>query len=123
MKINESKIVRTSPIGELPNGKVTVHLSNDLDSNESIWVAKDQENKVMYLLNHAVAFFPFPSWGMELPLQQKVDLLPYRGQTPDDAEFTVCKEAYDIYKEYINEETHEFDTERFLEDQSKPKES
>lgn len=66
MKLIKSTIKRDKPIGELPHGKVTITMEGT--DAESIWVAKDEENKVMYLLNHALMFYPVPSWGMELPL-------------------------------------------------------
>ena len=53
----------------------------------------------MYLLNHAIMFYPFPTWGMELPLQDEIDLFPYRGESTDDTEFTVCEEAYEVLKD------------------------
>lgn len=60
---------------------------------EGIWVAKDEENKVMYLLNHALMFHPLPSWGMELPLCDEIDLHKYRGDKFEDTDMTVCEEA------------------------------
>ena len=112
MKIKKSTIARTSSIGELPAGKITISLNGS--EKEGIWVAKDEENKVMYLLNHAIMFYPFPTWGMELPLQDEIDLFPYRGESIDDTEFTVCEEAYEVLKQFINEETNEFDVDMFI---------
>ena len=112
MKIKKSTIARTSSIGELPAGKITISLNGS--EKEGIWVAKDEENKVMYLLNHSVMFYPFPSWGMELPLQDEIDLFPYRGESTDETEFTVCEEAYEVLKQFINEETNEFDVDMFI---------
>ena len=112
MKIKKSTIVRTSSIGELPAGKITISLNGS--EREGIWAAKDEENKVMYLLNHAFMFYPFPSWGMELPLQDEIDLFPYRGESTDDTEFTVCEEAYEVLKQFINEENNEFDVDMFI---------
>ena len=112
MKIKKSTIARTFSIGELPAGKIVVTLKGS--EREGIWVAKDEENKVMYLLNHAIMFYPFPSWGMELPLQDEIDLFPYRGESIDDTDFTVCEETYDVLKQFINEENNEFDVDMFI---------
>lgn len=72
---------------------------------ESIWVAKDAENKVMYLLNHALMFYPVPSWGMELPLTSgSIDLHKYRGDTFEETQFTVCEEAYNGLSDFLDEE-------------------
>ncbi len=116
MKIRKSKIQRSSPIGELPENKVRLTCGDD--SPESIWVAEDKENNVMYLLNHAVCFFPYPSWGMELPLQDSIDVFKYRGETPDDTDITVCEEAYEYFKKFIKKDD-EFDCEAYLEDQKR----
>ena len=112
MKIKKSTIARPFSIGELPAGKITINLKGA--ERESIWAAKDEKNKVMYLVNHSVMFYPFPSWGMELPLQDEIDLFPYRGESTDETEFTVCEEAYEILKQFINEETDEFDVDMFV---------
>lgn len=99
MKIHLSKIERPEgfEIGSLPKGKC--HLTCNNEDAENIWVAKDEENKVMYLLNHALNMYPFPSWGMELPLRSSFDIGEIRGETPDDTEFSVCPEVYKAFKE------------------------
>lgn len=103
MKLIKSTIKRDKPIGELPQGKVSITMQGE--DKEVIWVAKDEENKVMYLLNHAFMFYPVPSWGMELPLQSgPVDLYQYRGDKFEDTKFTVCEEAYDGLAEFLDEE-------------------
>ena len=112
MKIKKSTIVRPFSIDELPAGKIIINLKGA--EREGIWVAKDEENKVMYLLNHSVMFYPFPSWGMELPLQDEIDLFPYRGESTDETEFTVCEETYELLKQFIDEETNEFDVDMFI---------
>ena len=45
MKLIKSTIKRDKPIGELPHGKVTITMEGT--DAESIWVAKDEENKVI----------------------------------------------------------------------------
>ena len=112
MKIRKSKIERNSSIGDLPKGKVRISIKGG--EIEYIWVAKDEDNKVMYLLNHAVMFYPFPSWGMELPLTNgTIDLYKYRGDSVKDTDITVCEETYNALKEFI-EEGDEFNTEKYL---------
>ena len=97
MKLIKSTIKRDKPIGELPQGKVSITIQGE--DKEVIWVAKDEENKVIYLLNHAFMFYPVPSWGMELPLQSgPVDLYQYRGDKFEDTKFTVCEEAKMVWK-------------------------
>ena len=59
-------------------------------------------------------FYPFPTWGMELPLQDEIDLFPYRGESIDDTEFTVCEETHEALKQFINEENNEFDVDMFI---------
>lgn len=107
------------PITELPHGRTRITCKGKLP--EGIWIAKDEENRVMYLLNHAIMFFPLPSWGMELPLKEEIDLYKYRGDKFEDLDITVCEEAYEALKEFINDKD-EFDHVAFLEKQSKTKE-
>ena len=83
MKLHKSQIKRKESISYLPLGKVKITMKGT--DPESIWVAVDEENKVMYLLNHALMFYPIPTWGMELPLtQDTIDLYKYRGDTFDE---------------------------------------
>ena len=112
MKIRKSKIERNSPIGDLPKDKVRISIKGK--GVENIWVAKDVDNKVMYLLNHALMFYPFPSWGMELPLTyDTIDLYKYRGDSIEDIDITVCEETYNALKEFI-EEGDELNIEKYL---------
>ena len=109
MKIHLSKIIRPEgfSIGEdLPKGKCILTCNNEDPETENIWVAKDDENKVMYLLNNSLHFYPFPSWGIELPLSEEFDISKIRGKTVDDTEFSVCLEVYNQYvdAELLNEE-------------------
>lgn len=103
MNIQKSTINKTL-IGNLPKSKVTITFKENGNSNgEGIWVAEDKENNLMYLLNHAVGFYPFPSWGMELPLKKEIDLMSYRGKTFEDTKYTLCEEAYNNVKEFLDE--------------------
>lgn len=83
---------------------------------ESIWVAMDEENKVMYLLNHSIAMFPYPSWGMELPLGKRVDINKHRNEDPNKTTIIVCKEAYKALEKYLKK-CGGFDFEKFREEQ------
>lgn len=112
MKLIKSKIKRDKPIGELPHGKVRITMLGG--QPENIWVAKDEENKVMYLTNHALMFYPMPSWGMELPLTSgSIDLHKYRGDTFEETQFTVCEETYNGLKDFLDEEGN-FDVEGYI---------
>lgn len=91
-----------------------VHISIKGKEGENIWVRKDPENDVMYLSNHAVMFYPMPSWGMELPLRDDIDLYPFRGDSPDDTVITVAPEAYDELKVFIKE-NDELDIDAYME--------
>lgn len=96
--------------GELEKGKARIYADND---GESIWVAKDRKNNVMYLMNHAVMFYPLPSWGMELPLSADLNMAPYRGESFDDYKPTVLPEVYEHFKKFIDEDNN-FDYEAYL---------
>lgn len=121
MFIRKSKIERTESIGELPKGKVSISMKGE--DIEGIWVAIDEENKVMYLLNHALMFYPMPSWGMELPLTRGIiDLHKYRGDSIDETDITVCEETYNHLKEFIGEDDL-FDHKRYIEFQNSKSES
>ena len=61
-------------------------------------------------------FYPLPSCGMELPLKEEIDLYKYRGDKFEDTDITVCEEAYEALKEFINGKD-EFDHVAFLEKQ------
>lgn len=112
MKLIKSTIKRDKSIGELPQGRVTITMQGE--DAESIWVAKDEENKVMYLLNHAFMFYPVPSWGMELPLTLgSIDLHKYRGDSFDETQFTVCEEAYNGLSDFLDKEGN-FDVEGYI---------
>ena len=92
----------SKPLEKMEQGKVRLTVNGE--DPENIWVARDHESKKMYLLNHALAFFPFPSWGTEFPLQNSIDVAEIRGESPDDTVLTVHKEAYDNMKKHLNEE-------------------
>jgi len=118
MKIHKSKI--ETPIESLPKGKARLTV-NGLDP-ENIWVAYDAPNGVMFLLNHALAFYPFPSWGTEWPLSSGVDVGVARGESFDDTEITMHAEAYEHMKEFINEDST-VDIDKYFEAQQKEDET
>lgn len=101
MKFYKSTIENTS-LSELEKGKVKLHVNNE--DVEGIWVAKDPENKKMYLLNHALAFYPVPSWGSEWDLASEINVAEVRGETPNDVVLTFHNDAYEHLKEFIDSE-------------------
>lgn len=65
-------------------------------------------------------FFPMPSWGMELPLCDSIDLYKYRGDSFDDTDITVCEETYNNLKaKGLIGDNDEFDCAAFIEMQRK----
>lgn len=114
MKIHKSKIERPSDFSmeNLELGQVRITMKGK--DPERIWVRKDPENKVMYLANHAVMFYPMPSWGMELPLCDEIDLHPYRGDKYEETEFTVIEETFENLKDFISEDDT-FDVKAYME--------
>lgn len=117
-KIYQSKIDRGGKTldellksGELEKSRARIHLDgNDV---ETIWVAQDKKNNVMYLMNHAVMFYPLPSWGMELPLSGDLNMTPYRGKSFDDYKPTVLPEAYEYLKQFVDEDNN-FDCDAYF---------
>lgn len=103
-------------IAELPKRKIILTDGPHDPIPESIWVAMDEENKKMYLLNHAIAMFPYPSWGMELPLQKSIDINNHRAKTPEQTVMIVCKEAYEALERYLDK-CGRLDFNKFQEDQ------
>lgn len=87
------KSTNETPLDSLPKGKARLTVNGD--DPENIWVAIDEVNKKMYLLNHALAFYPFPSWGSEWDLSKSLDVAEARGNHPDDTILTLHPEAYD----------------------------
>lgn len=85
---------------ELGKAKLTV---NGQDP-ENIWVKKDTAAGKMYLQNHSLAFYPFPSWGLELPIGSSFDVAEMRGESPDDTVMTVHSEAFDHIKQFLDED-------------------
>lgn len=120
MKIHLSKIERPEGFSiyeSLEKGKCD--LCCDGEDFESIWVAKDEANNVMYLLNNALNFYPFSSWGMELPLSKEFDILEIIGESVEDTEFSVCPEVYNQLKEMILlNDDDELDVEKYFEKMS-----
>ena len=116
MKIRKSSIKHNGSIRKLPIGKALIRCSTC--KPEYAWVAKDEKNKVMYLLNSLVSFHPIPSWGMEVPLGDDVDVTDYRGASTEFTDITVCSEMYKHLKPYISD-NDEFDYARFIKDEWK----
>ena len=91
-----------TPLDSLPKGKV--HLTCNGNDPEGIWVAKDEVNKKMYLLNHAVNFYPVPSWGSEWPLGSTLDVGEARGKNSDETVLTYHAEVYDDFSKFITDD-------------------
>lgn len=102
MYIRKSKIENVKPLESLPKGKAVITFNGS--DGENIWVAKDEENNVMYLLNHALGFYPMPSWGTELPLCETMDLGEMRGETIGDTDITAHPQAYEFCKRFLNDD-------------------
>lgn len=121
MKIHKSKI-NTTHLETLPKTKISISMEGD--GWESVWVAKDEEHRLYYLLNAPLMFYPMNAWGMELPMENNQDLHKYRGDSFDETEFTVAAEAYDhlVGEGLINIETDEFNVDKYFELINKPEE-
>jgi hypothetical protein len=98
---------------ELGKSKITVKDGTP----ENIWVKKDGD--VAYLQNHAFNFFPFPTWGMQIPNQSLFDATELRGESPDECTLTLHPEAYAtmLEREWIDAEGILLD--KYFEDQNK----
>lgn len=99
---------QTSKMESLP--EVKFNLVADGDS-EGIWAGQAEDHVV--LLNHALCFFPFPSWGVVLSsgnpagnLREKIDVTELRGESPDNTTLTLHPDAWAQYLEHgiIDEE-------------------
>lgn len=87
-----------SKIADLPTGKIRLHDKGE--DYETPWIAIDKENNKCYLLNHALHFYPFPSWGMELPYSESdnvpsVDVSSIKGDSPANAVWTIHPEGFE----------------------------
>lgn len=88
----------------VPTWKVNLQCAGE---SEGIWV-KQGEGEVV-LLNHALAFFPFPSWGTVIPstsnpkntsdIRERIDITSLRGNSPDETILMLHPEAWDQYIE------------------------
>ena len=63
--------------------------------NENIWVLKTPDGKGYVLQNHAVAFFPFESWGSIIPANVIRNVSSLR----ESGVLTLHPEAWDSYIE------------------------
>lgn len=120
MKFTKSNF--TSVIDKLPKGKARLTVNGT--EPENIWVARDEDNKVMYLLNHALAFFPLPSWGSEWPIGGSIDVAEARGKTFEDGKLTLHPEAFDfLQSKGLIKEDGELDIDKWNEWNDSPGES
>ena len=90
----------------VPTWKVNIqYTSGGRLETEGIWV-KQGDGEVV-LLNHALAFYPFPSWGTVIPsksnpkdttdARERIDITSLRGTSPDETILTLHPEAWDQY--------------------------
>ena len=96
------KSTNETPLENMSKGKVRLTVNGE--DPEGIWVAKDVVNKKMYLLNHALNFYPVPSLGSEWDLADKLDVAEARGDNPEATVLTMHSEAYDVLSEFIKDD-------------------
>lgn len=65
----------TESLENLPLGKVRLTIVGD--GSETPWVKVMTDGRQV-LQNHAVSFYPFPSWGMVLPKGSEINVDEYR---------------------------------------------
>lgn len=83
---------QTWKLDEAEQDKVRMTTNHEV-GGESIWVVK--HGNEMALRNHALAFYPFPSWGAVFPYQREIDVTDVRGKKPSDTVLTLHPEAWD----------------------------
>lgn len=110
----------TVSLGDETMIKDKVKLHVDGQDVENIWVVKDIANNKMYLFNHAVNFYPFPSWGTEWPLGDEINIAEARGKSVDDTVLIMHSEAYDHIKHLLNGD--ELDLDKFFYEEDAPNE-
>jgi hypothetical protein len=71
-------------------------------TTEGIWAVQGPDS--VTLRNHALCFYPFPSWGVVLPSKnppgdnrERIDVTALRGEKPSDTVLTVHPDAWDDY--------------------------
>ena len=76
----------------------------DREGGESIWVAWPHAGDEVALINHALAFYPFPSWGLILPRTKEFDADTIKKGEIANTVFTLHPEAYDsmVEKELLD---------------------
>ena len=124
MKIHRSKFNETiEKIGKSPvRVRVSCKDGSGNDNVEGLYVARDWDHRVQYLMNAPVFFMPMNAWGLEFKIGE-TDLYKYRGKDFDETEFSVVGERYDQLVEngWLDPETDEFFVEKYLEDVNKEK--
>jgi hypothetical protein len=73
--------------------------------SEGIWAVQGPDT--VTLQNHALCFYPFPSWGVVLPSKnppgnnrERIDVTELRGTSPDKTVLTLHPEAWKQYLEH-----------------------
>lgn len=81
-------------IEDQPKGKIV--LKDNEDFRESPWIAKPKDQNHVVLLNHALLFLPFNSWGVILPTtSSEFDVTDLQ----EKQELLLHPEAFDAYLE------------------------
>lgn len=80
-----------------PNSKIRLR-DND-PTPENIWVKRNPEGTHVCLQNHALAFYPFPTWGCIFPINDgEVNVSEMKKQTP-----TIIEIHPRLWDEYIKQ--------------------
>ena len=76
-------------------------LTDGEDFTENIWVGIIPDSNEVMLLNHALGFYPFESWGAILPYKNPFNFI----ETAEKQELTLHPEAWDalLERKIINE--------------------
>lgn len=88
------KYIKGNQIGEIESyqqGKIS--LTDGMDFRESPWIGRIPDSREVVLLNHAVAFAPFESWGAIIPNGGSFNFL----EMLNSKTLTLHPEAWDEY--------------------------
>lgn len=85
---------QTYSIESCKQGKIRMHDGDGF--TETPWIAEDPNGKDSVLLNHALAFTPFESWGAVIPARGSFNFIPMM----EKGELTLHPEAFDEYMKH-----------------------
>lgn len=89
-----------------------ISLVTNGESKENIWVVKDGDK--CYLQNHAILFYPYPTWGLELDFANVIDVKNIRSESPETTILTIHTQAYEELSDFIQDDG-EFLFEKYIE--------